>query len=197
MTQSSGAGIVAACSSADVAAFLAACTGTGDCAGWQAANAPSSGMPTTCGQCILPETSTVASDGSLLWAPTNWGATYAPPFSERLLPNIGLCVGWLDPSNGATCAAAWDNLINCLDAACSACALGAENDTCEEYAYQTGGCSALATAYSSACAPDLEDGGALNTCVAGGNVTAQYELVIDQTCGPEDGGTDGGTEAGD
>jgi hypothetical protein len=152
------------CTATDIAAFVGAC---GDNAtttsfnDWVEANvagdSPDGGAGTPCGNCIA--------------SPMNNGALWVDSLGG-LSPNYGACIQLLDPSQGAACATAFDDLLGCTGVACdNACPMNDPNQATDIApcfaAARQGSCMSYTAAEKAACASDLADGGAVGTCAPG------------------------------
>jgi hypothetical protein len=165
------------CAASDISAFVTACGDNGSlstCNAWIAANAKTdAGAGTACGTCIL--------------APNNAGGAFVDP-QGYVNPNYGACVELLDKTNGAACAAAFDNQTDCEAVACDQCTQGYNGCV---HAANNGSCSSYVSAANTACAADNADGGALNTCAPDPNgQDGDYTFIISLICGG--GATDAG-----
>jgi len=87
----------------------------------------------------------------------------------------------------ATCAAPYDEAVQCLVAAgCGTCTTETEFDTCEQIVLGNGGaCESYAQAEQSSCAAEVADGGSLN-----GGPCSDDPSVLSVICG--NGSGDGG-----
>jgi hypothetical protein len=164
------------CSSSDVAEFLASCvTGLGNqtCAEWAQANVASNGgAGTPCGNCLAPR--------------ENGGAVWYDPLGQDW-PNYAGCIELTDPVHGKACARAYANANACKTTACdhvcrstTAECSGTCND-CYDDSLEAG-CGPYDTAEQAACATDFADGGAFQTCGAGG-VTDSFARIAVLICG--------------
>jgi hypothetical protein len=173
------------CAATDINNFIVACGDNGSettCNTWQNANVAGSvdgGAGTTCGNCIF--------------SPQNNGGTWTDP-EMFFLPNYAACIQLTDPTNGLACAKAFDNISGCEGVACDFCmsesTTTAEDSTDCINAANMGSCSTYETAEQTACATDLADGGAAQTCSPGGGVTQNpdFTYIITLICGSADGG---------
>lgn len=170
------------CGTMDIANFLSACGDEGNsdaCAEWYLENVASgaggAGTGSPCGNCIVTA--------------ANNGAGWNGPGSQQgsaLYPNYGACVQLLDPTNGAACGAALDNVVACADLNCG------DLDAAI--------CSTYKSAWGSKCAIDDEDGGVLFTCSPGlamGATDPDFTFIINLICGGGADGGDDGDDAGD
>ncbi|HEY1692439.1 MAG TPA: hypothetical protein VGG39_09770 [Polyangiaceae bacterium] len=175
------------CHPADVAAFLAACGDEGStaaCSTWEDDNLAGvdgdGGTP--CGNCILDVDGTGA---SFVSQPN-------PEGFQIFGPNYGACIALLDPTNGPTCAPAYDADDDCESIECADCADASSFATCSSTVDGTGGvCSKENAAASAACATDFADGGAAAECspgAASGTSNPDWQLIIGLICGDADGG---------
>lgn len=167
------------CSMTDIQGFITACVTTpAGCGAWIQANlaggaADGGGAGTACGNCIF----TMQNNGGCWLDPNNYFG-----------PNYAGCFQITDPTNGAGCAAAWNNLNGCEGLYCDAYQTSATNYQCCTTAVTgTGGqCNAEATAFQTKCAADLGDGGAALSCFPGTGATAQQtdlSYIINMICG--------------
>ena len=84
----------------------------------------------------------------------------------------GVILALLDPSQGAACATAFDDLLGCTGVACdNACPMNDPNQATDIApcfaAARQGSCMSYTAAEKAACASDLADGGAVGTCAPG------------------------------
>ncbi|HEY6459388.1 MAG TPA: hypothetical protein VIY73_04530 [Polyangiaceae bacterium] len=175
------------CHPADVAAFVAACGDQGtdtSCTTWQNDNLAGfdGGGGTPCGNCIL----NIDNEGASFVSQTS------PEGFEFFGPNYGACIAVLDPTNGPTCAPAFDANDDCQSFECSDCAAAADFTTCFSAVDGTGGaCASQEAAENAACSTDLADGGVATTCGPGsatGASNPDWQLIIGLICGGPDGG---------
>jgi len=176
------------CSASAISAFVAACgfsmsASDSACLAWLAANVTDGGA--SCGNCIV--------------GPKNNGAVWlAPGIGDAFTnsyPNYAACMQVLDPTNGATCGAAFNNVDSCLDIACNteACFNATDpmaQNNCESTA-AAAGCMTPVTAANTACATDVADGGAENTCTPSANSGDEdddFNFIIKLLCGGPDAG---------
>ncbi len=171
------------CTAADISAFTAACGDNGSnaaCQAYQTSNTGDAG--TACGNCIFD--------------PTNAGATWVDQMGY-FGPNYGACIQLLDPTNGAACATALDNLNDCLGFECDDCADSTTFQTCSQTVGGAGGvCNSYVAPDQTKCATDLGDGGVGNQCspgAASGKQDPDWQFIINLICG---GGSTGGGDAG-
>ena len=176
------------CTPAEIAAFNAAC-GYGKaatkttCAAWQTANVTADGG-NACGNCIL--------------APMNNGGIWLDPKANGQAfagyPNYAACIQLTDASNGAKCAAAFNNANACDGVACDQCMNNADYQSCTGAADQ-GSCKTYATTAQTDCASDFADGGAANTCFpsnASMNQDDDLTYILGLICGDTIGDAGGG-----
>jgi hypothetical protein len=172
------------CQMTDIQAFITACVTTpAGCQAWIAANiaggaADGGGAGTTCGNCIFK--------------PDNSGGVWLDP-NNYFGPNYAGCIQLTDPTNGAACAAAFNNINGCDGNYCDIYQGSQTNYTCCTTAENgTGGtCASYNSTEMTACNADLTvDGGALAaSCFPGSGSTAQQTdltYVINLICGGGD-----------
>ncbi len=167
------------CTKAQIAAFVKACGRLGTeatCTAWLAAQVKPDAAG-TCGDCVV--------------SPHNNGAVWFDP-AGVMSANYAGCIQLTDSTNGAACAAAYDDAAGCDGVACDmACREASDPDawsSCTDSANAkgTGSCAAWVTAETTACAPDVADGGALTTCFpssASGNVNSDLTYIATLICG--------------
>jgi hypothetical protein len=104
---------------------------------------------------------------------------------------IGACIELFDPTHGTACAKAVDGIYGCMTIACNSCP-AADFQDCESAAMMgLGPCASYSEDVSSACLPDLRDGGPFDTCnPSEEGPDPDYEYIISLICGGA------GTEAG-
>jgi hypothetical protein len=178
------------CTTTQTADFINACimsTSAATCGTWQTMNLMvDGGTGTPCGNCILPNTT------------DNNGALWLDPLGE-FWPNYGACLQVSDPTHGVACGTAYDNLAGCEDIGCDSRCAGeapcATSADCEGCFMSVGSdCASYITTVKSACATDLVDGGALDTCSPSsktGEQASDFAYIIELICGgggPSDGG---------
>jgi hypothetical protein len=181
------------CTTAQIAAFIAACGfdngSTTACATWAQANAGDAGN--TCGLCIL--------------APMNNGGTWLDPLLKAtpfdVVPNYAGCIQLTDATHGTACGTAFNNLNGCDGVACDmACADATAADAFDNCitTVNSAGCSQYNTAQNNACATDFDDAGdptaSILACfpsVASQDQDDDFNYIVNLICGS--GATDGGT----
>jgi hypothetical protein len=164
------------CSPTDVSAFTTACGDMGSnsaCEAWFTANVKGDGgAGTACGNCIA--------------APDNNGGAWLDPFGVPY-PNYGACIALQDPTNGPTCAGAFNAFQGCLGFACDLCMSTAEGNACVTTEEGTGGgCASYLSTGQTDCKSDFADGGAFNTCSPGAASMTEnpdYTYIITLICG--------------
>jgi hypothetical protein len=167
-----------ACSATDISGYITACeqmtsTNTG-CQNWFTS------APAGCTACLEP-----ANDAGM---GTNTGGLltdYSSMFN--LGGNAPGCVALVDPTNGPACAAKYAPWIQCLaNSGCYTCTTNADFQTCGGKIVGMGGaCAAEYSAFRTACATDLADGGAFM-----GGACSDDTQVLSVICG--NGSGDGG-----
>jgi hypothetical protein len=157
-----------ACTSAEIAAFIAACDSStysaAACDAWQTdpGNA-------TCDACLLPVTDAGASTYS--------GAVLVNAAGNTFIGgNSAGCIALADTSAGPACAADLEPLLQCHAFGCGNCDVQASYDDCIT-SLNTGACMEYASPVESSCAMDLADGGAFGADCS--NETA----IINVICG--------------
>ena len=188
------------CDAADLAAFLAACgdspaTAT-TCNAWIATNLAGAdgGGGSTCGNCIVPPNATGTGGASFV--------TFDSMGNGYFGPNYPGCIQLLDPTNGPACAAAYDNINECLGLECNLCT-GTDGDgtpedpeACENLNVGTGGiCASYLSPYQTKCATDNADGGIADQCSPGAaeqKTNPDWTLIINLICGSATSGDSGG-----
>jgi len=175
------------CSPAEISDFLTSCVDPGtSLLAWNAVNVAgwTPGSPgTPCGNCIFSPRS------------KDNGAMWVDPDGE-FRPNYGGCVQVLDPTHGAACGAAYNEISACETVTCEYCPSLDANDytACLTAAHATV-CSAPLKNVQDACMFDSASGGPLDRCLAASGGTADYAFLVNLICGPlpADGGVpDGG-----
>jgi hypothetical protein len=170
------------CSISAINAFINACvmsTSEATCSMWQDMNLPGDGgAGTPCGNCMLPNNT---DDNGGLWL---------DPLGN-FWPNYGACIQITDPTHGTACATAYDNLSGCEDVGCddrcSGVGMCGTSAACEACFSNVGAdCSSYLTAAKSACATDVTDGGAIDTCSPSsktGEQASDFAYIIELVCG--------------
>lgn len=159
------------CTSTDISDFVTACVATGatttTCGAWLASNvagqAADGGAGTACGNCILNQ--------------NNNGAAWLDPHGY-FGPNYAGCIQLTDATNGAACAAAFNNINACDGDYCDIYqqAGATQYQCCSTAENGTGGtCASYNSTEMTACNADLTvDGGALAaSCFPGTGTTQQ------------------------
>jgi hypothetical protein len=128
----------------------------------------------TCLECIAPQTDAGVE--------LSTGAFVPVPNTMFVTANVAGCIAILDPTNGPTCAPAWQSVALCSLEACSssACqsASQAANGQCQQAA-STGACSMENSSLMTDCAADFADGGAGTTCTG----FTTINQIINVICG--------------
>jgi len=144
--------VIGACSGTDISNYIAACDA-------------STSTPTTCGNWFSGDASVACIDclvGPISDAGTATGQGGIWIYQGN---NIGGNVpGCLALEGMSGCAAAYDNIVECISAAgCDTCTDTPSYDACLTTILGTGGaCASYYATYQSQCATDIADGGLLN-----------------------------------
>jgi hypothetical protein len=166
------------CTRKQINDFVAACSGGADAA-TACGNFLDSPAEATCTACLVTPSVSEA------WGPVVINATEVYEFY-----NIGGCIALLDPCQ-APCAAAFEDLQQCILASCKAsCAPGSAAFTaCTSDAFECTCAAQLASANS--CANALI-GGPAAACVDGTTSAGVLTTLSSLFCGEQDGGADAG-----
>jgi len=169
--------VTGACTGTEIGAYVAGClTAGGNC------STAVGSLSTGCGNCLFASVqigdAQVPATGGLLF---NYNA------SANLGPNYPGCIALKGGSAGAACAAAYEPLIQCIDASgCDTCTDTGTFQTCyQTIATGSGPCATDYNNEQTACAAEIADGG-----VANGGVCTTDTEVLSVICG--NGSGDGG-----
>jgi hypothetical protein len=184
------------CTTADIAAFVAACARSSkptlgallSCNRWVVENVNlaslgvsgvDGGSGTACGNCII--------------APMNNGAARTDPVGVGQ-PNYAGCIQLTDPIHGLACAAVWESATACEEEACAYCTDNGtveDEKACIHVADQTL-CQSLVATKNAACADDLVEGGVIDKCSPDDGGAQDNVYITTLICGGAiaDAGTD-------
>jgi len=167
------------CASGDISAFITACVASASsqttCTAWFAANvagqaADGGGAGTTCGNCIAP-----ANNNGGIWNDPN----------GFFAPNFAGCIQLTDTTNGATCAAAFNNANGCDDFYCDQCTTTADFNSCSNAATT---CTTYNSTSNTDCAADLSPDAGTAVCfpseaAMASDQSADFTYIINLICG--------------
>jgi hypothetical protein len=125
--------------------------------------------------------------GNCIAPVNNNGGAWIDPFGY-VNPNYAGCIQLTDPTNGPTCAAAFNNINGCTDLYCDQCSSNTDFTACSNAASSgSGSCASDNSTFTTACAADLgsADAGAAVCFPSTGasNNAADFTYIINLICG--------------